>query len=906
MTSRTWFWKIAVSLVALAVAWFEVHPIAPIPLDQFVPAQVIAQQKPEFDKLHTEALERVKHYKDAAVAADKKSVSYFQALRDIGEGRGRAAPVDFRPFFFTEDQIVREPDQTKRNGIVLKQLLVSSQGRLKLGLDLQGGVSFTLKVDPTGAESGEKGVGDKSNVSAADMVNQAIQVMEQRVNQFGVAEPVIRPVGTLSLEVQLPGEDAANNPDVIDALKKPAKLEFRQVHRTERPAETDRERSLRSMPVDPMLGAASAISTYEVLTLRDVDSRTGEITINRYYVRKAADATGKIIKSASGRSDDGISFYVDMKFTDEGSKKFGDLTAKIAEGNSRSIGQLAIVLDGKLQSAPTVREAIRSTGATITGSFSREEAVELANVLNNPLEFPLITQDVTSVGPSLAKDAQGKSVVASLVAVGLVVFFMVGFYVWGGFIAILGMILNLVMILGALAYFGATITLPGVAALVLTLGMAVDANILIFERVREEAALGKDRSVALREGYARATWTIIDANLTTLLTALILVFMGSGPIRGFGITLTIGIFTTVFTSLVTCRGLQELAISRGVMTRVFGLPVFKPTLDIPFLNFARLAFIASWVIIALGLGELAYKGKEAFGKDFRGGESALVAIAPGAKVDTGKIAALASSIGLADTTVTVQTPVGGGEPTLRIETELTKDKSKGEFANVAAIVGAIKAQHPEILKDRAASADKLMLSKEAIGGSVSSELRTNAIWSVVLALLGIGIYVSLRFEAGFGVAAMVATLHDVLMTIALFVFFGGQFNATLIAAILLIIGYSINDTIVVFDRIREELQSNPGRSLRDIIHFAINRTLSRTILTSATVFLCAVALWAFGAGDVRLYGEIFIYGVLTGTFSSIFIASPVFYWWHKGERKGVDAAELPRTYSWEAGSDKEA
>jgi SecD/SecF fusion protein len=905
MTSRTWFWKIAVSLVALAVAWFEFHPIAPTPLEQFVPTQVIAQ-KPEFDKLHAEALERVKRYKDAAVAADQKSVSYFQALRDIGEGRGRAAPVDFRPFFFTEDQIVREPDQTKRNGIVLKQLLVGSQGRLKLGLDLQGGVSFTLKVDPTGAESGEKGESDKSGVSRADMVNQALQVMEQRVNQFGVAEPVLRPVGDLSLEVQLPGEDAANNPDVIDSLKKPAKLEFRQVHRTERPAETEREHSLRSLPVDPMLGAGSAISTYEVLTLRDVDSRTGEIRVNRYYVRKAADATGKIIKTASGRSDDGISFYVDMKFTDEGSKKFGDLTAKIAEGNGRSIGQLAIVLDGKLQSAPTVREAIRSSGATITGSFTREEAVELANVLNNPLEFPLIIQDVTSVGPSLAKDAQGKSVVASLVAIGLVVFFMVGFYVWGGFIAILGMILNLLMILGAMAYFGATITLPGVAALVLTLGMAVDANILIFERVREEAALGKDRSVALREGYARATWTIIDANLTTLLTALILVFMGSGPIRGFGITLTIGIFTTVFTSLVTCRGLQELALSRGVMTRIFGLPVFRPTLDIPFLKYARMAFIASWLIISLGLVQLAVKGKEAFGKDFRGGESTLVALAPGAAVDTGKIAALAGSIGLADTTVTVQTPVGGGEPTLRIETELTKDKSKGEFANVAAIVGAIKAQNPEILKDRSASVEKLMLSREAIGGSVSSELRSNAIWSVILALLGIGIYVALRFETGFGVAAMVATLHDVLLTIALFVAFGGQFNATLIAAILLIIGYSINDTIVVFDRIREELQANPGRELRDVIHFAINRTLSRTTLTAATVFLCAVALWAFGAGDVRLYGEIFIYGVLTGTFSSIFIASPVFYWWHKGDRKGVDAAELPRTYSWEAGSDKDA
>ena len=905
MTSRTWFWKIAVSLVALAVAWFEFHPIAPIPLDQFVPAQVIAP-KPEFDKLHAEALERVKHYKDAAVAADQKSVSYYQALRDLGEGRGRAAPVDFRPFFFTEAQIVREPDQSKRNGIVLKQLMVASQGRLKLGLDLQGGVSFTLKVDPTGVESGEKSAGDKSNVSHAEMVNQALQVMEQRVNQFGVAEPVLRPVGDLSLEIQLPGEDAANNPDVIDALKKPAKLEFRQVHRTDRPTETDREHALRSLPVDPMLGTASAISTYEVLTLRDVDSRTGEVRMNRYFVKKSADATGKIIRAASGRSDDGISFYVDMKFTDEGSKKFGDLTAKIADGNSRSVGQLAIVLDGKLQSAPTVREAIRSTGATITGNFSREEVINLANVLNNPLEFPLITQDVTSVGPTLAKDAQGKSVTASLVAVGLVVFFMVGFYVWGGFIAVAGMVLNLTMMLGAMAYFGATITLPGVAALVLTLGMAVDANILILERVREEARAGKDRAVSLREGYNRATWTIVDANLTHLLVALILAFMGTGPVRGFGITLIIGIFTTLFTTLVTCRGLQELALSRGIMSRIFGLPVFKPTLDIPFLKYARVAFIISWAIVALGISELAYKGKEAFGKDFRGGESTLVAIAPGAKVDTGKIAALASSIGLPDTTVTVQTPVGGGEPTLRIETELTKDKSKGEFANVAAIVGAIKAKNPEILKDRTVSVEKLMLSREAIGGSVSGELRSNAIWSVILALIGIGIYVSLRFETGFGVAAMVATLHDVLMTVALFVFFGGQFNAALIAAILLIIGYSVNDTIVVFDRIREELQNNPGRDLRDVIHFAINRTLSRTILTSATVFLCAVALWAFGAGDVRLYGEVFIYGVLTGTFSSIFIASPIFYWWHKGDRKGVDAAELPRTYSWEAGSDKDA
>ena len=899
MTSRPWFWKVAVSLVVLAAAFYEFYPIAPTPLEEFVPTQVL-RNRPEFEKIHAEAKQRVADYKNPAVAAEQKSVSYYQALRDIGEGKGRAGTVDLLPFFFDEKDFVKEPDLGKRNILVLKQELLASQGKLKLGLDLQGGVSFTLKVDPSGVESGGQSGNEKANVPHAEMVNQALHVMEQRVNQFGVAEPVLRPVGDLALEIQLPGEDAANNPDVIDALKKPAKLEFRQVYRGERPTPEVRERSTKALQDEN-----GAIATYEALTERNVDRRTGEIRVTRYYVRKRADATGAIIKASSARSDDGMSFYVDMRFTDDGAKKFGDLTAKIAEGNSKAgnLGQLAVVLDGVLQSAPTVREAIRSSGASITGSFTREEAINLSNVLNNPLEFPLITQDVTSVGPSLAKDAQHKSVVASVVAVSLVVLFMVGFYVWGGFIAVFGMVLNLLMMLGAMAYLGATITLPGVAALVLTLGMAVDANILILERVREEARAGKDRAVSLREGYNRAMWTIVDANLTHLLVAIILVVLGTGPVRGFGITLVIGIFTTLFTTLVTCRGLQEFALQQGIMSRIFGLPVFKPTLNIQFLKFSRVAFIVSWLIVALGISELIYKGKDAFGKDFRGGESTLVALSPGAKVDTNQIVQIAASVGLSDTTVTLQSPVGGGETRLRIETELTQDRTKGDFANLTKIVAGVKEKHPEILLNAELGPDKLMLSREAIGGSVSSDMRTNAILSVIYALIGIGIYVSLRFETGFGIAAMVATLHDVLMTIALFVFFGGQFNAALIAAILLIIGYSVNDTIVVFDRIREELTHNPGRSLRDVIHFAINRTLSRTILTSSTVFLCAVALWAFGAGDVRLYGEVFIYGVLTGTFSSIFIASPIFYWWHKGERKGVDAAELPRRYSWEAGSD---
>jgi SecD/SecF fusion protein len=245
-------------------------------------------------------------------------------------------------------------------------------------------------------------------------------VMDKRVNEFGVAEPVLRPVGDLSLEIQLPGEDAANNPDIIDALKKPAKLEFRQVHRTRRPEPTDREHLLKALPDDEMAGNNSAISTYEVLTQRNVDSRTGEVKLQRYFVKKRADAGGSIIRRSRDNSQDGLTYMVDMTFTEEGGVKFGDLTKKISEGNTQgSLGQLAIVLDGVLQSAPTVQKPIYGGNAQITGNFSREEAKGLANVLNNPLEFPLLTQDVTSVGPSLAKDAQAKSVVGAARGVGL-------------------------------------------------------------------------------------------------------------------------------------------------------------------------------------------------------------------------------------------------------------------------------------------------------------------------------------------------------------------------------------------------------------------------------------------------------------------------------------------------------
>ena len=938
MTLRPW-WKIVVSLLALGAAYYEMTPIRSVPLADYVPGAVIKDEA-AFAPLDREARARVAAHaaQDPAVPAERKAPTYYQALRDLAAGRGGDAVVDLLPFFFDPATFVREPELAKRNTLVLKELMRRSQGRLKLGLDLQGGVAFTLEVDTESAvrdaarqvdeakaqvaaaesaadqaglsrarerlASAERTLADRQERGGARMIEEAVRVMERRINAYGVAEPVIRPVGDRVLEIQMPGADAANNPDIIDALKKPAKLEFRQVYRFARPTDAEPENSTRTLAENPRV-PDSPVARYEVLTERDVDRVTGAITLRRYYVRTRADATGDIIARSEGRTNDGFSWYVDMAFTSEGSRKFGDMTARIAELNAAtgSVGQLAIVLDGALQSAPTVREALRGGGAVITGSFGPEDAGELANVLNNPLAFPLRTLDVVTVGPTLAKDAQERSVVASAISVCLVVLFATAFYLWGGVFAVLGIVLNLLMVLGAMAYFQATITLPGVAALVLTLGMAVDANILIFERIREERALGKDPVTCLLQGYDRAFWSIVDANLTTLLTAVILIAMGTGPIRGFGVTLAIGILTTLFTTLVTFRGLQELSLRTGWLTASFGLPGPRNDGRFPFLAHARKAFAISWVLILSGVAFMAYRGKESFGKDFRGGESAVLAIDGAAVVDTGRIEAAAARIGLPDTTAARVVPLGGGAPTLRVETELTRAEGKPEFANVDAVVAELRRSEPALFAG-VPEADTV-LSRQAIGATVSAGMLENAVWSFLLALLGIAVYVALRFEAGFGAGALVSTLHDVLLVAGLFVAMGGQFNASMVAALLMVMGYSINDTIVVFDRIRENLAASPGRPLRDIVEMSLNQTLSRTILTSMTVLLSAAALWAFGAGDVRLYGEIFVYGVLVGTFSSLFIAAPVYYWWHGGRREAADSADAVRRHSWEAGSEAE-
>ncbi|MCR5183195.1 MAG: protein translocase subunit SecD [Opitutales bacterium] len=920
------FWKLFISALALAYAIFNMMPLESIPFRSYIADQVTDNGE-AFDKLLAEADLRVANYRDDSVPADAKSPTIYAAIKDIAAGKGNnAEPIDLQQKFFPDKKIVREPNIEKKNNMLMQEFLRRSQGKMKRGLDLQGGVAFTLRVNPEAADADKKALAraktdeerealKKEAEARAEeklsQLDQAIEVMSQRVNAFGVSEPVIRPVGSDAIEIQLPGEDTANNPEAINALKKPAKLEFRMVHRYLVPAAGTKEGTIVSLRENPR-ETASPVAAYEVLYDEYVDKKTGEVSRSPIYVKKAPEATGAIVKHASPASSDGLSLFVNISFTSAGGKIFGDITQRIADIDNATgtDGKFAIVLDGKLMSAPKIntnaggkKTGIYGGGAQITGNFDRKEATELANALNNPLEFPLELQDMTNVGASLAKDAQNQSINAAIVGIAATVVFMVVFYLWGGLVAVIGIVLNVVLLFGVLCALGSTITLPGIAALVLTIGMAVDSNILVFERIREELRAGKSMATAVQLGYNRAFITILDSQLTTFLVALVLIFLGTGSVRGFGYTLAIGIGTTMFSTLVFCRGLQELLVERGRLSNIFGIKL-GGQFNFKFMNYWKASIAIVVLLFVISLTTVGIRGSDCLGKDFKGGESVTLKIvqdeAVQAKVGVGEIQAIAKTIGVPETTAIYQQRIGAEEKTLSVECSLTEDPSQGEFSNIDKVCAALLKAHPELFDGNAKSIDDIVVGKQAVGATVSGQLINTTIVSLIVALFGIAIYVALRFEIGFGIAAFLTTLHDIVIVTGVYLTCGGQLTASMIAALLMVAGYSINDTIVVFDRIREELALRPQLSLGDLINLAINNTLSRTMVTSVTTFLTALALAYFGAGDVAEYGKVFIWGVIIGTFSSVFIASPIFYWWHKGNRTAVEEGEKTYRHQWEA------
>jgi SecD/SecF fusion protein len=769
--------------------------------------------------------------------------------------------------YFSDIRIQDIRNLDKRNKILLTELLRRSKGEISLGLDLNGGVAITFEVD-------ENSLSDDIFFRQRQLED-ARQVVLDRVDGLGVAEPVVRLKGANLIEVQMPGINTEDNPNIAETIGAPALLEFKLVHRTARP-----------------FPGAEAPLGYELKTEEREDPQTGEIIEDPVFVKIIPVMTGEIIDEAGPQITQTGGYEVTMDFTTEGRKQFAEVTGSIASGNTDfSIGRMAIILDGKLISSPTVRERINSNSARITGSFTQREAFELANALNNPLAVEMTVAEMYEVGPTLAKDARDTSIRAGMYGGALVVFFMILYYGIAGIVSMLTVILNLVLVIGALASFGATITLPGVAALVLTIGMAVDASILIFERIREELHSGKSLHNALVAGYDKAFSTIVDANVTTLITALILVWLGSGPVRGFGVTRSAGIIATVFCSLVTSRFILEGLVTTGIVKKAFRWQLFQNT-HFSFLDYAKRAFIFSWILVTIGVVSFILHRDQAFGIDFTGGDEVTIHFAE--RLSTEQVDEVAKDGGFGEVNTFFQTPLGAEDELMIVQTE----QGKGEdfFATLAAA-------HPDAgLKE---------IGLRQIGSAVGSEVTRSAIISIAVALFGILLYIAFRFEFGYGLGAVVATIHDMLMTVGIFVslgeFFGigsGQFTAPMIAAILMTVGYSINDTIVVFDRVREELELNPGMNLRKVVHLSINRVLNRTVLTSLTTLFASFTLFLFGAGVIKDFALVFLLGILTGTFSSVFIASPVFYWYHKGDRKSVEKGEILPSYDWTAEKSK--
>lgn len=823
-------WRLLITFVALVIGLCQLYPWSDKPYDTYL-VDHVRQNKDQFLALLTEAQDQVKQ---------KRSQNLVSALVHVCHDRD----IDLTKFF-TQFNIADIKNIDKRNQILLQYLLESSQSVFKQGLDLKGGVAFSLSIHSQVLEG-------KSNWECEQLVQKAIEVILNRIDTLGVTEPIVRPRGKGNIEVQLPGISLETNPDILQALKKPAKLDFRLVD-------------------DHWHEGDPIPRGYEKLSLISEDDKGNEVQYP-IVVKCIPEMTGKSIREAHPVVDSYGRYEISLQMTPTGKERFATITRQNLHH------RLAIVLDGKVCSAPVIQSEITQGQASISGRFSQREAIELSNVLNNPLEFELELAEIYEIGPSLASSAKTVAIQASIVSVIFVLALMIFYYRYPGVICSLTLLLNFIFIIISWAVLGATITLPSITALALTFGMAVDANILIFERVREEIKSGHDSVVALELGHKKAFLTILDANVTTLLTAGLLIIFGTGPVKGFGITLAIGILTTLFTVLCFNRALLEIIARK----QQFNLSVkaWLGDTKYDFMRCKNTAFMISGALILIGCISLGVRGKSALSIDFVGGDEVLIQTS--AIVDCQAVRNLAKTQHLGEVNAVYQKYLGSAMTLLKIQTE--KDRS-------SQVLKALQAQYPQI--------QFKCIAQNQMGASVSSEVQKHAFLSIIMALIGILFYVAMRFEFSYGVGSVIALFHDTFITIGLYIALGHQFTSPMIAAVLMVIGYSINDTIIIFDRIREEVQENEALTLKDVINLSINKTLSRTLMTSLTTFIPAVLLYVFCSGIVSDYALVFLLGILIGTFSSIFIASPVFYLWNRGDRKNLEKNDdaLP-TYEW--------
>ena len=755
-----------------------------------------------------------------------------------GDG-GELEGIDVAPF------ILPPRSSVISNRAALHLVRRSTAGKLKLGLDLQGGTEFVIALNQ---------IGDlPANKTVADIRDQVLEILRNRLNMTGVVEPEIKALSESEISVSMPSVDDGEKDEIRRTLTDMAKLEFYLVVRDDR-----LNQLAASMKSDPDFKLPPDVRAFKMLEVRN-----GIETEETILLESApADIDGADIDAAFPNSDQYGRWGISLKFNQKGGTAFARVTGD-------NVGRrLAIVLDNTVYSAPNIREAINGGSAEITGAFTYDEAKRLAGVIssgNMPAKLEISSEFGTE--PSLGADSIRSGLKAGIIGLVLVVIFMIWYYKFAGVVAVIALAVNTVLVFGTMALTKATITMPGVAGMVLTIGMAVDANVLIFERIREELKRGKTLGNAITSGYARVFWCIIDSNITTLITCFFLYNFGTGSVRGFAVTLAYGILSSMFTALFMTKAIFDLMVYKKWLTtlnmRSFD---FLMNTKIDFFKYMKRALVLSSVLVIVGIATAVVRHNSFLGIDFTGG-ILMTYSCNGESPDVENIRSYLAGNGYSEVKVGYRRGQSG-----KAELEITLQHLDNDKINV--FNEALDKTFPDCKIEH--------ISTYQVSGSVGSSFAWAAIKAALYAFIGIIIYLAFRFEFQYGVASVVAVIHDVVVSAGLFLLLNqGQISLTVVAALMTIIGYSLNDTIVIFDRIRELRAARKDMTYREMVNFSINDTLSRTVLTTVTTLLTCGSLLIFGGGVIFDFAIVMFYGLICGTYSTIFIATALVSRWHK-------------------------
>lgn len=679
---------------------------------------------------------------------------------------------------------------------------------IKLGLDIKGGVYVVMEAqtDATGEE-------------LSRLMEQTQAVIEERVNQMGLSEPVVTIEGEKRVRIELPG--AENAEEAIESIGKTAQLKF--------------------------------------------VTADGKVVLD-----------GSMVENAGITQDQEKGGYaVSLDFDKEGTAAFADATQRAVSGQIVSVTQgvpgnaIMIVLDDQVISSPVVENAIPNGKAVITGGrtggFPQEEAVNLAALIRGgALPVSLSEVDTSIQTAKIGVNALEASIIAGAIGLAVLLVIMLLAYRIMGVAANLSLLLYVLMVLWVMVGMKSVLTLPGIAGIILAIGMAVDANVIIFSRIKEEICNGKSIRVSVQSGFKRAMSTILDSQITTIIAALVLYQFGSGTVKGFAMTLMIGIVVSVFTAVVVTRLFLDIIADSGrfnqkkhfaVSDDNRAIPSMKKNFD--FMKHRKVYYIVTILILVVGLGSGGIRGYN-YGIDFTGGT-------------------------MLQMDLKTHQPVASIEAVLEqqhIDGEVVYAGNEQEQVIIRTTQSLDNNQRKELIDSMGEAfqvTDKEVLSIEQFGPSVGKELRNNALLAVLIAAIGMLIYISIRFEWKFGTAAIVGVGHDVLMVLAFYGLFHVTINSPFIAGVLTVVGYSINDTIVVFDRIRENLGIMKKNNTEDLVDLSINQTLGRSIMTSFTTLVVMVPLFIMTGPSIREFVFPLMIGVTVGCASSVFIASPIYY-----------------------------